>query len=310
MLFEVKQVNISSLWLNSGLTVLLLICSVGIFVLLSGVTHMPLSVSPSVQAAPAPMPDPMPPGPFPADLLSGAHFVSVAFSPSNRTVAISGELLCNSSYAGLILWDLDNDCKRFVVQKDLTFIYAFAFSPDGKFFATGHREGAVRLWETSSCKKVVDLGTHKGRVHSVAFSPNGEWLATCSVDKKIILWDMKKRKERLTLDIHSCEVEAVAFSHDSRLLASVGSYDRLCLTDVASGKLSAVLEEGKETTYISLAFHPKKNVLVCAGDRFQFWDCGTCKEVAALKGEDGSISTEVTYSPDGRLLAWSAQEWY
>ena len=63
-----------------------------------------------------------------------------------------------------------------------------AFAPDGKTFATGGRDGALRLWDVAaqSSRAVRD---HTDAVESVAFSGDGKVLASASLDRTVKVWD-------------------------------------------------------------------------------------------------------------------------
>jgi WD40 repeat protein len=253
------------------------------------------------------------PAPLPEDFFKGASGLRATFAPAGKVLAVSGEFHCNTSPAGLLLWDLEAERQEFVLDKDLILVYAFAFSPDGKRFATGHREGAVRLWDAATCKKLADLGEHGARVLSAAFSPDGSLLATTGGDHKVILWDVKKRKGRIILSLPPDAIaEAMAFSPDGKALALAATDGTIRLTDVRTGKQVGSIGDGEEDCSCAVAFSPDGETLACgktpSGDaqEVMLWDIRARKEKVVLKGREGVV-TYVAFSPDGRLLAsaWS-----
>ncbi len=73
-------------------------------------------------------------------------------------------------------------------------VYAVAFSPDGKWVATGSEDKAARVMEAATGKEVSRLA-HQRPVHSVAFSPDGKWVATGSWDHTARVMEAATGKE-------------------------------------------------------------------------------------------------------------------
>jgi WD40 repeat protein len=86
-------------------------------------------------------------------------------------------------------------------------VQSVAFSPDGKFVATGGAlkgNGEVQIWELSSGtpKLVGSLDVpHAGRIVCVAYSPDGKILAAADYGHRVRLWDASTGMEKKQIEL-------------------------------------------------------------------------------------------------------------
>jgi serine/threonine protein kinase len=104
-------------------------------------------------------------------------------------------------------------------------VYSLAYSPDGRYLASGSKDRTIKIWEVATGKQLRTLTGHSSQVRSVVYSPDGRYLASGSQDNTIKIWEVATGKELRTLTGHPETVFSVVYSPDGRYLAS-GSVDK------------------------------------------------------------------------------------
>jgi WD40 repeat protein len=183
---------------------------------------------------------------------------------------------------------------------------SIAFSPNGRFLASGGADQVVKVWNIASKSEQHSFRGHSDWVTSVAFAKDGRAIVSASVDHSVLLWRFVE--DEATHVGHTRQVTAVAVSNDGKMIASASEDRTVRLWNSATGIESHILvgHAGKIT---ALAIAPDgRHIATAAQDRkIKIWDSGNGREV--LNHDSAEEVLLLAYSTDGqKLFAWQRHQ--
>jgi WD40 repeat protein len=197
---------------------------------------------------------------------------------------------------------------RVVLRGHDDWVWAVAWSPDGRRLATASRDRTSRIWNAESGSEMAVLQGHNDGVRGVAWSPDGRRLATASADRTTRIWDTETGTELALLHGHNDEVRGVAWSPDGRRLATASADRTTRIWDTETGTELALLH-GHNDEVRGVAWSPDgRRLATASADRItRIWDTETGTELALLHGHDRGVRG-VAWSPDGRRLVTGSHD--
>lgn len=160
--------------------------------------------------------------------------------------------LYTSGPGNLQEWDLSRQGSVLDEAKDE--VGAIAVSPDSKYFASGSRDGYLRIYDARTNRLTEAWKGHSGDVTSLAFSPDSLALASSSSDTTVKVWRVLDGMTLRTFTGHTGNVWSAAFSPDGRQIASGSEDETVRIWDLSSGGLSATIQPKARVSRV--AFSP------------------------------------------------------
>jgi WD40 repeat protein len=110
---------------------------------------------------------------------------SLTFTPDGRTLALVP--YAGSSRSPARLWRIG--ARRSYPLVTRTAVHFLSMSPAGSLVATIGAENAVRIWSTTTHRRVASLQGHRGQILDATFSRDGKRVVTASQDDTVRVWD-------------------------------------------------------------------------------------------------------------------------
>ena len=181
-----------------------------------------------------------------------------------------------------------------------------AFSPDGRWLATGAVDHIVRTWlvvrgpnrKIDRVKPGAEM-SHADRLQALAFSPDSRWLATASANRTAQVWWVATG-QKITQMVHGAKVNDVTFSPDGRWLATASFDHSAQLWEVTIGFELSQMDHNYWVD--GVIFSPNGRWIATRSARIvKIWEANTGREGVQLT-HDKPVNT-IAFSVDGRWLA-------
>ena len=222
----------------------------------------------------------------------------IQYSPDGKLLAIASEI-------GVWLYDVATRREIALLTEHTSVVDRLAFSPDGRTFASGSKDGTILLWGYRSAdgsasvqtKLTVDREELSGL--NLAFSPDGRTLAGGTGDT-IRFWDTITGEQKSAIISFS---KFLSFSPDgATLIVCVDREGTINLWNPITGKQKKMIP-GDIDHVFSVALSPNGKTIAIGSHEgpIHLYNLDTGENKITLSGHKWQ-ALSLTFSPDGGIL--------
>jgi WD40 repeat protein len=258
---------------------------------------------------------------------------SIEFSPDGKSILtgsgtfylkdLSRRREASIEVGGIALLDLETDKLTSDLRRHQSSIVEVAFSPTGREFITGSRNGAVEVWATEDTRFKGTLVKYQSPVGDISISARGALLASGSYEGELILIDIRppiptstslsapnkiQKKAASNLTFSANRIQSLAYSKDGKLLASGSTDNSLSLWSIQTG-VEVWKRQVHEGDVNAIAISPDGSRIVTAGSDgiLAISNLKDGELIYSFKEGDISINS-LAFSIDGTQIAFGGDD--
>jgi len=248
------------------------------------------------------------------------------FTLSSTVTAVSfsrdGHLLATADKEGLKLWDAMTGRAVWTATQGTIYAYGIAFSPDGRFVASGNVQGVIAIFDAETGQRRNNLGgddSLTGRYVAVGAGNDGQWLVVGPAG--LTVWDSStgqrvRSYEREPGGVYSWSIPGRDKMGRLLVPTTAPKEPKIRLWDMTKGELIKTFDWGATTKKDALVgpvaiSGDGRRVAATAnepGSSIKIWDIESGQLLHTLPGNSKKqYMSRVALSADGKLLVASGE---
>lgn len=176
-----------------------------------------------------------------------------------------GTRIVSGSYSniglGVQIWDAFTGGHVLVCQGNYRSVEAVAWSPNGKYIASGNDDTTVEVWNASTGMLIFTYHGHRYPVGSVAWSLDSSRIASADFQATVQIWDALTGQNSTTYPGLRLPM---AWSPDGRFIASGTVNETVQIWDPLSGSKILTYSSASNTGVSAIAWSPNGKYLASA----------------------------------------------
>lgn len=209
------------------------------------------------------------------EYLFAPGFIHLDVSPNGKNFASGSDYSHNVK-----IWNIETGTLVNELEGHTDTILSITYSPDGRYIASGSRDGTVRLWCALTGKELKKFFGYKHGTVVSAFSTNGKFLFADSFSDggTSKIWDIETGKE-VVVDGLGC---FLGYNESKSLCCFRGENSTVRIYNTLTGRIVSTLR-GHADFVDSVSYSPDdKYVATSDGEAIRIWEIKTGREIKKL----------------------------
>jgi WD40 repeat protein len=231
-------------------------------------------------------------------------------------ISPDGRYVLSGRRDSFILWDLlqGKKIQTFHHEDWMGQGIAVAFSPDGKYFASGGK--GAKLWDMATRQEIMT--TDNNSAFSIAFSPDGKHFLCGGYGSSVFIpkptmkiFDIATGGEIIDFKIQPSlkyRLHAVAYSPDGKYVLSGSVGGIIDLWDISLGKSIRTVKVDYSVKALSFSLDGKYALSGGSDNTVRLWNAKNLTQVKKFVGHTGHGIWSVAFSPDGEYALSSGND--